>query len=80
MSDERRRMRLGDTRRVWRGRPFRIDRGVRRLRSRNDTEYLLSNRETARRLDAALQRALAGLSREFTLERLSAELGLGEDE
>lgn len=51
-------MRLGDTRRVWRGRPFRIDRGVRHLRSRNDTEYVLSNPEWARRLDAALERSL----------------------
>lgn len=73
-------MRLGDTRRVWRGRSFHIDRGVRRLRSRNDTEYVLSNPEWARRLDAALRRAHAGQSREFTLEQLSAELGLGEDE
>lgn len=58
MSDERRRMRLGDTRRIWRTRPFRIDRGVRRLRSRNDTEYVLSNPEWARRLDAALERSI----------------------
>lgn len=80
MSGKGRRMRLGQTRRAAHARTFHHDRGIRRLRSRNDTEYLLSNPETARRLQLALERSLAGRSRPFPLDRLSAELGLGEEE
>jgi hypothetical protein len=56
------------------------DGGVRKLHSRNDTEYLLSSPENARRLLAALERSLAGGGREVTLEQLRAEFGLGENE
>ena len=82
MSDERRRMRLGDTRRVWRGRPFRIDRGVRRLRSRNDTEYLLSNPENARRLLSALEDSRSGRAMMVfeSVDELRAALRLAEGE
>jgi len=75
-------MRLGDTRRVWRGRPFRIDRGVRRLRSRNDTEYLLSNPENARRLLSALEDSRSGRAMTVfeSVDELRAALRLAEGE
>lgn len=67
-------MRLGDARRTEPPRPFRISRGFRRLRSRNDTEYLLSNPANAKwifdsiaevrgwrmRLEESIRRAAAG--------------------
>lgn len=81
MSRERRRMRPGDTRRVWRSRPFRIDRGVRRLRSFDYSAYLLSSPETTRRILAAAEASRAGrmLSVE-SIDELRAVLGLGEGE
>lgn len=72
-------MRFGQTQRLSHSRNLRLQRGLRRLRSRNDTEYLLSDPETAKRLNAALERSLAGLSRPLSLEKLEARLRLAEE-
>ena len=57
-------------------RPLRLNLSLRRLRSRNDTEYLLSSPEMAARLKRALEDSLAGRGREFTMKELYARYGL----
>lgn len=54
----------------------RLNLSLRRLRSRNDTEYLLSSPEMAARLRRALDDSLAGRTHEFTIEELYARYGL----
>ncbi len=74
-------MRLGDARRGWRSRPFRIDRGVRRLRSFDYSAYLLSNPETRRRILAAAEDSRAGrMLTVGSVDELRAALGLDEGE
>lgn len=54
----------------------RLNLSLRRLRSRNDTEYLLSSPEMAARLRRALEDSRAGRGQEFTMEELYARYGL----
>ena len=69
-------MRVG-TGRKWRGwSPPRLNLSLRRLRSRNDTEYLLSSPEMAARLRRALDDSLAGRGHKFTIEEIYARYGL----
>ncbi len=81
MSSPRRRMPLAHTRRPRWALTFR-DRGIRRLRTRNDTEYLLSSPENARRLLAALEDSRAGrnMMRFESVAELRAALRLAEGE
>jgi hypothetical protein len=57
-------------------RPLPLNLSLRRLCSRNDTEYLLSSPEMAARLKRALEDSLAGRGREFTMKELYARYGL----
>lgn len=68
-------MRLKMSRGGRRGGGFRQHLPV-RTRRRNDTEYLLSSPENARRLLRALADSRAGRVREFTIEELYARYGL----
>jgi hypothetical protein len=74
-------MRLARTRRPKWAWTFR-DGGLRRLHSRNDTEYLLSSPETTRRILAALEDARAGrgMMTFESVEELRAALRLSEAE
>lgn len=69
-------MRLETGRKLHDSRPPRLNLSLRRLRSRNDTEYLLSNPVMAARLKRALEDSLAGRTHEFTMEELYARYGL----
>jgi hypothetical protein len=73
---ERKRMRVETGSRLHESRTPRLNLSLRRLRSRNDTEYLLSSPEMATRLKRALEDSLAGRGREFTIEELYAHYGL----
>lgn len=64
-----------DTRRHVQWRP-RLNLSLRRLRPRNDTDYLLSNPEMAARLKRALEDSLAGRTHEFTMAQLYARYRL----
>lgn len=81
MSSPRRRMPLAHTQRPKWALTFR-DRGIRRLRTRNDTEYLLSSPETARRILSALEDARAGrgMMTFGSVEELRAALRRAEGE
>jgi hypothetical protein len=74
-------MRLARTRRPKWAWTFR-DGGVRRLHSRNDTEYLLSSPENARRLLAALEDSRTGRNMMTfeSLDEFRAALRLSEAE
>lgn len=69
-------MRTETGRPIHRWRPLWLNLSLRRLRSRNDTEYLLSSPEMAARLMRALEDSRAGRGREFTIEELYARYGL----
>jgi PHD/YefM family antitoxin component YafN of YafNO toxin-antitoxin module len=69
-------MRVETGRKLHDSRPPRLNLSLRRLRSRNDTEYLLSNPVMAARLMRALEDSRAGRSREFTMQELYARYGL----
>jgi len=73
---KRMRMRVESGSRLHESRPPRRNLSLRRLRSRNDTEYLLSSPEMAARLKRALEDSRAGRGREFTMEELYARYGL----
>jgi hypothetical protein len=60
-------------------RPLRLNLSLRRLRPRNDTEYLLSSPEMAARLMRALEDSRAGRGREFTIEELYGRYGLAPE-
>jgi hypothetical protein len=49
---------------------MRIDHGLRRLRSRGDTEYLFGNPANAARLNRAIEDVLAGRTVEMTMAEL----------
>src|SRR3954471_23843675 len=72
----RKRMRVETGSEVHDSRPLRLNLSLKRLRSRNDTEYLLSSPEMAARLRRALDDSLAGRTYEFTMEELYARYGL----
>ena len=72
-------MGVGAGRGLQRRRPPRVDLSLRRLRPRNDTEYLLASPEMAARLKRALEDSLAGRTHEFTLEELHARYGRGPE-
>jgi hypothetical protein len=72
-------MRVETGSRVGELRPLRLNLSLRRLRPRNDTEYLLSSPEMAARLQRALEDSLAGRTHEFTVEELYARYGLGPE-
>ena len=72
----RKRMRVEIGSKLHDSRPMRLNLSLRRLRSRNDTEYLLSSPEMAARLKRALDDSLAGRTHEFTMEELYARYGL----
>lgn len=67
------------TRGVERLRTPRVNLRLRRLRSRNDTEYLLSDPEMAARLRRGLDDSLAGRTRAFTMEELHARYRHGPE-
>jgi len=69
-------MRVETGNRLHDSRPLRLNLSFKRLRSRNDTEYLLSSPEMVARLKRALGDSLAGRGREFTMEELYARYGL----
>ena len=74
-------MRVGTGSKLHDSRPPRLNLSLRRLRSRNDTEYLLSNPVMAARLMRALADSRVGRGRELTMEDLHARYGLDpEDE
>ena len=75
-------MRLGQAKRVGSARTFRHDRGIRRLRPRNDMEYPMSMPENARRLLAILEDARAGrnMMRFGSMDELRDALRLAEEE
>lgn len=56
-------------------RPPRLNLGLRRVRSRGDTEYLLGSPEMAARLRRALDDSASGRTHEFTLEELYGRYG-----
>jgi hypothetical protein len=74
-------MPLAQTRRPKWAWTFR-DRGIRRLRTRNDTDYLLSSPETAHRILSALEDARAGrgMMTFSSVEELRAALRRAEGE
>ncbi|MFL5537484.1 MAG: hypothetical protein ACJ8J0_00740 [Longimicrobiaceae bacterium] len=72
-------MRTETGRPIHRWRPLRLNLSLRRLRPRNDTEYLLSSPEMAARLRRALDDSLAGRTHEFTIEELYARYGLAPE-
>jgi hypothetical protein len=72
----RKRMRVETGSRLRNSSLPRLNLSLRRLRSRNDTEYLLSNPEMAARLRRALDDSLAGRGQTFTIEEIYARYGL----
>jgi hypothetical protein len=56
---------------------IRLDHGLRRLRSRNDSEYLFSNPVNAERLNRAIDDVVSGRTVEMTMDELYARSGRG---
>jgi hypothetical protein len=53
-------------------RVYRLDHGLRRLRGRNDSEYLFSNSTNAARLNCAIADVVAGRTFGLTMDELYA--------
>lgn len=70
------RMRLETRRTPATSRPLRLNLGIRPLRPRGDTAYLLGNPEMATRLRRAIEDSASGRTREYTLEELYGRYGL----
>lgn len=70
------RMRLETRRKPAATRPLHLNLGIRPMRPRGDTEYLLGSPATAERLHRALADSASGRTHESTLEELYGRYGL----